>query len=207
MQTISERVTNNQNPSTFYDKMSDNISNDIRVACPGIIQSFDPIEQTVTVQPAIRERTKDQYGNLSYVNLPLLVDVPIMFPRAGNFVLTMPPQQGDEVLIIFLDACENAWWANGGVQNQEKIRRHDLSDTIALFSIWSQPRRISNFNTSGACLQTLDGSTSIVMTEGAITLTGNVTVNGTLTNNGVNLTTHIHGGVQGGGGTTTGPED
>jgi hypothetical protein len=202
MYTISERVTSDKNPSTFYDKLGDEVKNDIRVACPGIVQSFDPIEQTVTVQPAIRERIKDQYGNFSYVNLPLIVDVPILFPRAGNFILTMPPQQGDEVLVIFGDMCEDAWWSNGGVQNPIEQRRHDLSDAFALFGVWSQPRRIANFNTSGACLQTLDGSTSIVVTEGTITLTAaTVNVEGTLNNNGVNLTDHYHLAPAGGGDT------
>jgi len=167
MYTIGE-IINSQDE--FYRRLADKIKWDIRVAIPGIVQSFDPIEQTVTVQPAIRERIRDQDGNMQFVDLPLLLDVPIVFPRAGGFVLTMPVKQGDECLVVFSDMCIDAWWSNGDVQNQIEKRRHDLSDAFAILGAWSQPRVISDYNTDSAQLRTDDGAVTINVASDRITM-------------------------------------
>ena len=124
----------------------------MRVAVPGVIQSFNPTAQTVTVQVAIRERV-NLNGNLSWETIPLLVDVPIFMPRAGGFTLTMPVTAGDECLVVFSDNCMDAWWQSGGVQNQVEKRRHDLSDGFAIVGIWSQPRVLDNYKTDAAQLR------------------------------------------------------
>ena len=66
------------------------LSNRIRVACPGIVQSFDSTKQTVTVKLAIREMVSLEGNPYENLEIPILQDVPIYMPRAGNFVLTMP---------------------------------------------------------------------------------------------------------------------
>lgn len=97
------------------------------------------MEQTVRVQPAIREVvTGSDYTPVS-IPLPELLDVPIVLPRAGDYVITLPVRAGDECLVIFADQCIDAWWQNGGVQNQMERRRHDLSDGFAILGTWSQP--------------------------------------------------------------------
>ena len=197
VQPISERVTNDKNPSTFYDKMSDNISNDIRVACIGIIQAFNPTpgEQTVTVQPAIRERIKDQYGNFSYVNLPLLVDVPVQWPRGGGFLLTFPINPGDECELSFCDSCIDAWWSNGGVQNPMEQRRHDISDAVAKVGITSQHNPIGNYNMSAVELRNEAGTVKLSLSASGVNITGGLTVDG------VAFAPHYHLAPAGGGNT------
>ena len=149
-------------------RVADKTKNDIRVAIPGIVQSFNATEQTVTVQPAIRERVVDPSGNMQHAKLPLLLDVPVIFPRAGGFVLTMPVNPGDECLVIFGDMCIDAWWSNGGIQNPIEKRRHDLSDGFAILGPWSQQRTVSNYSTTAAQLRTEDGGTCISISPGEI---------------------------------------
>src|ERR1035438_862693 len=65
----------------------------MRVACPGIIQAFDPIEQTVTVSLALRENVEVLQGlngvtpvfTRQDVEVKQLLHVPIVLPRAGLF--------------------------------------------------------------------------------------------------------------------------
>lgn len=59
------------------------LSEQMRVALPGIIQSFDPESLTAVVQPAIRYIERDNDGNKSTKDYPLLVDVPVVFPRGA----------------------------------------------------------------------------------------------------------------------------
>lgn len=142
MQTVSERLTPK---SEIQRKLLDQLMTHMRVAVPGIIQSFNASSQTVTVQPSIRERVNLE-GNPEWKEIPLLVDVPVFMPRAGGYVLTMPVKAGDECLVVFGDSCMDAWWQSGGVQNQAKKRRHDLSDGYAIVGIWSQPRVVSSYH-------------------------------------------------------------
>ena len=185
--------------------------NNVRVAMPGIIQSFDATEQTVTVQCAIREKI-NMDGNLSWQEIPLLLDVPIIFPRAGNYILTMPIQAGDECLVVFGDSCMDAWWQSGGVQNQIDCRRHDLSDGYAIVGLYSQPRRITNYSTNTAQLRNLSGSAYVELSGNNVNIVGgNVTISATKVTIGGNTTidgrvfmSHKHSGVQTGGGNTGG---
>ena len=84
------------------------LSNRIRVAIPGIIQSFDENTQTVNVQPVIRERSSFAGAPFENKTLPILKSVPIFALRAGDFVITIPIQPGDECLLIFC-ALDRDW--------------------------------------------------------------------------------------------------
>ena len=186
--------------------ITDSVSNQIRVAMPGIIQSFDPDAVTCTVLPAI----KGTDGNES-ADLPLLVDVPVSFPRGGGCTLTFPVKAGDECLLIFADRCIDFWWQNGGVQEAVDLRQHDLSDAVAFVGIQSQAKKISGISTSAVELRSDDGGTKLSLnpSSGAIngTAPGGFNLNGLkiLSDGRLQLVDgsivdkHTHGGVERGG--------
>jgi hypothetical protein len=166
---------------------------DLRCGIPGIIQSFDETALTAVVQVAVTEtiNTVDTNGNnvQQQVQIPLLPDVPVMFPRAGNFILTFPVQQGDECWIEFADNHYGFFWQSGNISSPGQIvRRHDLSDAVCYPTGISQPKaqNVSNFSTTSAQLRSLDGNTIIDVQDDQITITtqtvtvnasGDVTVN------------------------------
>lgn len=180
------------------------INEQIRVALPGIIQSFDPSTVTATVQPSVRYILRDNDGNTTTDDYPLLVDVPVVFPRGGGCTLTFPVSAGDECLVIFADRCIDFWWQNGGIQKPVDPRMHDLSDGFAIVGPQSQAYKIGGISTSAAQLRTDDGAAFVevaaghaitVKTPGKLTasadggteitsptivLNGNVTINGNL---------------------------
>ncbi|MDQ7094224.1 Gp138 family membrane-puncturing spike protein [Desulfosporosinus sp. PR] len=201
MLTYAER-SNSQ--FEMYNRMGDKWGVDLRSAMPGIVQSFDPVEQTVTVQPAIQERIIDDSGNVNMVNLPLLLDVPVCFIGGGGYTMTFPIQKGDECLVIFGDQCIDSWWSNGGVQAPIEQRRHDLSDAFAVVGLRSQPRRLSNYSTISTQIRSDDGNQYIDLSPNGIAIKGNVSIEGTLTASGINMTTHTHT-APADGGTTSGP--
>ncbi|HIF5761049.1 TPA: Gp138 family membrane-puncturing spike protein [Raoultella ornithinolytica] len=176
----------------------------MRVSIPGIIQSFDPDAVTAVVQPAIKGVEHDESGAEVSVSLPLLVDVPVVFPRGGGCTLTFPVKEGDECLVIFADRCIDFWWQSGGIQEPVDGRMHDLSDAFCIVGPQSQAKKISGISTTATQLRTDDGSAFIevaaghdvtVKTPGKLTasadggteitspeiiLNGNVTINGNL---------------------------
>lgn len=138
--------------------IADSVSNQIRVAMPGIIQSFDPDAVTCTVLSAIKGSDSGANGAESG-DIPLLVDVPVVFPRGGGCTLTFPVKAGDECLLIFSDRCIDFWWQSGGVQESVDTRQHDLSDAFAIVGPQSQAQKISGISTSAAQFRSDDGST------------------------------------------------
>lgn len=141
--------------------LSDTIFSMLRVSLPGIIQSFDPDACTCTVQPAISGQKADDNGKYQSVPLPLLVDVPVIFPRGGGCTITFPVNAGDECLIVFSDRCIDFWWQNGGIQEPVDPRQHDLSDAFAIIGPQSQATVIKNISTSTMQMRTDDGAAYI----------------------------------------------
>lgn len=185
-------------------RLAQAIMSAMRVSMPGIIQSFDPDAVTAVVQPAIKGVEQDESGADVSVNIPLLVDVPVIFPRGGGCTLTFPVSAGDECLVIFADRCIDFWWQSGGIQEPVDGRMHDLSDAFCIVGPQSQAKKIGGISTTAAQLRTDDGSAFIevaaghdvtVKTPGKLTasadggteitspeiiLNGNVTINGNL---------------------------
>lgn len=112
----------------------------IHVALPAVVQSYNASKQTVEVQPTVRERTITEGNQIRYVQYPLLINVPVLFPQVGSFQFTFPISQGDECLVVFSDLSIDNWWINGNVQNPVEQRRHDLSDGIAIFGLVNQEK-------------------------------------------------------------------
>jgi hypothetical protein len=189
-----------------YHRVGDQTAARLWVHIPGIIQSFDPNRQTVTVQPSIMEIINVK-GAESNVQLPLLTDVPIALPRAGGYCLTLPITAGDECLVMLADCCIDAWWQSGGIGNiQMDLRRHDLSDGFALIGIWSQPRVISGYKTDRAQLRNDEGTAVIEVVGTTINVTapvvnvGNsaVIIGDNTTIDGRVFLQHTHSGVKAG---------
>lgn len=185
-------------------------------AIPAIVTAVDLAVQTLSAQPAIQGSVQSPDGAEALVNLPVLVDVPICFPRAGGFALTFPIAVGDEVLVVFASRCIDSWWQSGGIGAQAEVRMHDLSDGFALLAPVSQPKALTGVSTMNVQLRDNAGTSYIEITPDGkiklmavkqidvespvINLTGDTSVNikaPTITMAG-NITT---GGSGGGGGT------
>ncbi|MCW0309116.1 Gp138 family membrane-puncturing spike protein [Pantoea ananatis] len=200
--------------------LSDTIFSMLRVSMPGIIESFDPVACTCSIQPALKGQVADALGNMKSAPLPVLVDVPVIFPRGGGCTITFPVKAGDECLVIFSDRCIDFWWQNGGVQEPVDQRQHDLSDAFAIVGPQSQAQKISSISTTSVQVRTDDGSSFIELMQGGnvnittplLTVNGNVQVNGTVKSTGdqvakgISQTGHVHSGVQSGSSQTGGPQ-
>lgn len=151
---------------------------DLRVAIPCIVvenpagNPFNAELQTVSVQPTIQEVILVN-ALRTPMSLPILDDVPICFPRAGGWSLTLPIAVGDECMVVFQDMAIDNWWQSGGVQAQPdgKLYRHDIGDAIAIFGISSNPKVLANYSTSSAQLRSDDGTVIIDLAEAGITVT------------------------------------
>lgn len=147
---------------------------------PGIIVSYDPEANTAVVQPAIQGVVTKSDGSAGAVNLPQLLDVPVIFPRGGGVTLTFPIQPGDECEISFNCRCIDGWWQSGGVQLPMDTRMMDLSDATCMVGPMSQVKKIAGISTTTAQLRTDDGQAFVEMDPAShavnVTTTGDVAV-------------------------------
>lgn len=180
----------------------------IHTAMPGIVLDFDPAARTVSVQPAIRGRIARPNGSVASVPLPVLVDVPVYFPRGGGYSMTFPVRPGDECLVIFAERCIDGWWQSGGVQEPAEYRLHDIADGFALIGPYSQAAPLAGGvsmagpeirTDSGEARVRLEGNEVVIVAPDGISIdTPAVTVTGDVIASGISLVNHVHVGCQGG---------
>jgi len=120
-----------------------------------IIQSFNSIEQTATVQLIDKGIFSTDQGDL-IVDFPLLVNCPVVIYKGINGGLTIPINQGDTCLVCFNDRDLDSWLIDGLVQKPNTIRTHDLSDGIIIVGIRNQINKITNYNNNATELNYLD---------------------------------------------------
>lgn len=139
----------------------------IRTAMPGIVTAVDLGKQTVSVQAAIQGQQDFPDGSTASVNLPMFVDVPIVWPRAGGYALTFPVKVGDEVLVVFGDRCIDSWWQSGGIGVALEPRMHDLSDAFAILAPASQPKaqQLANVSSTSVQIRNEAGTAYIEITD------------------------------------------
>lgn len=207
----------------------------IWTALPCIIQSFNPAAMTCEAQPTVNGIVRQQDGSSKEVKMPLLLDCPVFFPGGGGVTLTFPISHGDECLVIFASRCIDSWWQQGGIKGQAELRMHDLSDGFIFAGVRSQPRAFTvsttsaqlrtddgeayveinpdskNINVLTPANVNVTASGEAVVTAptiklvGNVEITGNLSISGSTIGDGINLNTHVHTGVQPGGGNTGAP--
>jgi hypothetical protein len=105
---------------------------DVHTAMPARVETYDAATQKVSVQPLIRRGYVDERGDRATERLPVITEVPVVFPGAGGFRVTFPVQPGDTVLLVFSEASLDRWLVRGGEVDPDDDRRHALTDAIAI---------------------------------------------------------------------------
>lgn len=186
--------------SQLYENIIKKVNFNLRCCIPGVIQQYDPKTNTASIQPAIREEIVNEDNTVQYMNLPILVNVPIIFPSCSIGSIKMLLKQGDECLVLFSDLSIDNFWKYANVQNPIEVRRHDLSDGIAIPCVLSQPNT-KQFNGTG--IEITSGDSKIEIGKDEITFKnsyGSVTLTQI-----IRIMNHIHT-APAMGGKTSGPE-
>lgn len=190
-------------------------------ALPAVVQSYNALKGTCVLQTSVRifisrvdeilpldlrAKARAQAG---WLDLPPLVDVPVVYQGGGQFVVTFPIAAGDEALVVFASRCIDNWWLQGGTANtQAELRMHDLSDGFAIIGPRSQPRKLTAVSTTTTQIRTVDGTAYIELTTdgkinlkapGGVHVTGTLDATGEITASGTHtVSAHTHSDPQGG---------
>lgn len=105
---------------------------DLHVALPGRVERYDAGTQKADVKPLLRVPAGEEF-----YSMPVINDVPVMFPRAGGAIFSMPVQVGDGVLLVFSERSLDEWLQSGGEVSPEDPRMHDISDAVAIPGLYA----------------------------------------------------------------------
>lgn len=160
---------------------------------PGKIQSYDATNQKAVVIPQLHRKLAD--GRIERV--PVLNDVPVIWPRSGGAFMTFPVSAGDGCLLVFCERSLDEWKANGGEVVPQDPRAHALSDAVAImgFSPFNGPSNGGSdvlLQMGGSSVR-LSGS-KITLSASEVEINGNLAINGgSVEHNGVNIgDDHVH---------------
>ena len=186
--------------------------NEINTSYPGKIVSFNPEEQTAVVQIAMEGYFQDQYTRNEKYTISPIIDVPVHFPKAGGFSITMPVTEGDDCLLVFAQRGIDQWL----YENKQEIglvedahgaglqRMLDRTDALCFVGFSTIPAPITNFNPNDVELRNADSSQIISLKKNkdiSLVTTANVdieaadvniTASGTMTLAGATI--HINEG-------------
>lgn len=141
-------------------------NNGLHVAMPAVIKRYDATTQLCDALPAVKMRKIDADGNAFEQPYPTLLDVPVLFPRAGDFFISMPLAAGDTVLLVFCDHAIDPWLVDGGENlSSQDTRSHDLSDAVAIPCVWPSNRALKSASANQICVG-IDNSTQVKVTGG-----------------------------------------
>ena len=164
-------------PPDIFRNSVISVLNGVNTSLPGIVVDYDPSTNKATIQPAL---------NKAYLSgamaMPILENVPIMFPGGSGFNITFPIVKGDYVLLIFCQRSLDLWLSVGGQVTPNDPRKFDISDAIAIPGL--QPFTGNFSNNNGTDFQISFGGSSITIDpSGAIQIKTDSTVAiGTSTN-------------------------
>lgn len=110
----------------------DRAAAELHVCLPGRVERYDAAAGVVDVKPLLKEDATAEDGSRIVESLPVVPNVPIVFPGAGGFCVTFPVNVGDFVLLVFADRSLDKWIGSGSEVDPVDPRRHALSDAFAI---------------------------------------------------------------------------
>lgn len=136
----------------------DSAMKEVHTCLPAVVTKVNHAEQLIDAQITIKRKLA---GKL--VELPLLTNVPIRYPRSKTFSFTFPIEVGDHVELRFCERSIDTWLIDGGIQNPFDIRKHSLSDAFATPAMYHQKDIIPDFDPTNLEIKTNSGDTKIIV--------------------------------------------
>lgn len=160
---------------SLLDTHGDRLFEDLAVAGPGRVESYDAEAQVADVTPLVRRRIPRESGELVSEAMPTIRAVPVAWPRAGNWFLHMPLAAGDTVLLVFCDRDPARWRRTGDQADPIDVRLHHLSHAVAIPGVYPRTRQLGD-TPAGALVIGRDGGSTIRILDNSMEGTGVILV-------------------------------
>ena len=144
---MSERPAQNKATPSLARVMKETVNAKLletKNMLPGVIVKYDYKTQKADVQPTLKMKSIDG----TVFEMPVIYNVPVAHPRAGDAFIHMPLKKGNNVMLIFSDRSLDNWLSSGGVVDPKDSRMHHLSDAVAYPGLYpfNEPLSLNNGN-------------------------------------------------------------
>lgn len=103
----------------------------VHTAMPGKVISYEYKTKKAQIQPMVDKKYTDGTTD----PMPVLNNVPVIFPLAGGASITFPVNPGDYCLLIFCERSIDNFLASGQQSPPTDPRKFDLSDGVAIMGL------------------------------------------------------------------------
>ena len=165
----------------------------VHTSLPAKVEKYDAKKHTATVKPAVNMLM----DNGVKIEIPSLVEVPVVFPSSKFFDLEFPLDEGDGVLLVFQESDISTWKNGDDPADPAVASRFNLDSAVAIPGLVPEPKegkaRIT-IDKEGVVTWTakkfvFDGQ---VIAKGDIIARGDVFCGPEPTGPGASLKTHVH---------------
>lgn len=151
----------------------------MNTSIPAIINAFDPTTQRVSATPAIKAQYTSLDLEISYIDCPMITNIPLAVHRGNGLIITHPVEVGKLCTLIFsqrsidnllLDGTRAAQPFNGTGDFTSRLRCMDMTDAMCFPGIITNTDTISNYNNNAVELRTDDGKVKVSVDKNSLTL-------------------------------------
>lgn len=148
---------------------------DVHVALPGQVSAWNAATNLADVQVMVQHPVWDDDNGRTYEDLGTLVGVPVMWPRAGGYVLTMPLSAGDTGLLVFTSTPIGEWRTSNQSSQPADASRHSIGWPVfvpGLFADTAPPSPIDVAARTAGVVFGQDGGAGQILVQGSIVKVG-----------------------------------
>ena len=179
---------NYEDLSTVLGFVFEQMLKGIWTVAPGVIDSYNASTKRARVRPALRTLLTNGESE----SQPVIVNVPVVHPSGGGFVVHLPVRRGDAVLMAFSRRGLSRFKQTFAEVDPDDEGFFSIKDACVIPGFGSLG--ITPATANGVSMQTEDGSNHIYVENGSVvvTSTGDVTVNASSTE--INAATNVVNG-------------
>ena len=142
----------------------------VHTAMAGKIQSYDAARQVADIVPQVPRVVRGRLTRERKLeHLPVLADVPIMFPQGGEYFFHFPVTPGDTCLLLVTESDFNEWLRTGQPIDPGLSSRFRISSAVAFLGLTPDANRITGA-APGALTIGKRGGPMMVIDSGSIRL-------------------------------------
>jgi len=134
---------------------------DLHTCLPAVVEKYNKAKNTVDVTPSLKRK----YESGDIVNYPVILNVPVAFPRGGSFSITHPIKKGDSVILVFAERSLDVWKKSGGIVDPQDPRKFNVTDAFAIPGGYPENKPVAG--ASDSAVRIINGDSLIELTEDA----------------------------------------
>lgn len=132
----------------------------VHTAFPAVVKNYDAETRRAEVQPSLKRKM----FNGEFMDLPIIVDVPVLYFGTIKAGIHISLEEGDEVLIVCSERCLDSWKDAGGDSIEDAdTRKFSMPDAVAIPGL--QAQTFPNISEKENCFALHHDSKIVITTE------------------------------------------